>query len=465
MFLIIFVESFLKKNRIDCRQCLTLSERISRLEDQNKSLADKLKRQQRQIDEGYFGLSTPSSKKPPQPNSCDENKNKGGAKHGHVGYGRSSHDSSSADKVIELNFDSDSCPDCGGTLKQLSSKPRSVIDIEPVRVQKTIYHLKGKRCKSCKKHFSPKPTNVMPKFLYGNTFLSWLAIEHYIYGVPLGTISKRIGVNCGSLISVLHKLGAIFNGVPNIIIEKYKNSPVKHADETGWDYDGKSSYAWLFATDKFSIYKFSKTRSASVVEEVLGTERLPGVLVVDRYRAYNKANIDIQYCYAHLLRDVKNEAKIFPEEKEVTDFTDHFSALLANAMSLRRVVKDDKEFEKKAEKIKEEIESAANSQANHAAVQHLQNIFRDNKDKLYHWAENRNIPAENNFAERELRPLIIARKLSYGSRSDEGAKTREILMTVLQTLKKNCNDPLEKFNSILDEYAKTQSQDSIVEHF
>jgi len=42
------------------------------------------------------------------------------------------------------------------------------------------------------------------------------------------------------------------------------------------------------------------------------------------------------------------------------------------------------------------------------------------------------IPAENNRAERALRPLVIARKVSFGSQSEAGAGTREILMTVLQ---------------------------------
>ena len=84
----------------------------------------------------------------------------------------------------------------------------------------------------------------------------------------------------------------------------------------------------------------------------------------------------------------------------------------------------------------------------------VQNIFRENKDKLYYWATNRDIPADNNFAERQLRPLVIARKLSFGSQSKSGAKTREILMTVLHTLKKrNKNKTAEKLKSFLDVYA------------
>ena len=50
--------------------------------------------------------------------------------------------------------------------------------------------------------------------------------------------------------------------------------------------------------------------------EVFGAEPLPGVLVVDRYNGYNKMPCSIQYCYAHLLREVKDLEKNFPEYKE-----------------------------------------------------------------------------------------------------------------------------------------------------
>jgi len=455
----------LKHNKLYCNHCFEYLEEIARLKDQLKAANAKINKQQRQIDEGHFGSSTPSSKKPPQPNTDQENKNKGGAQKGHVGSGRSKHDLNDADTTTEINFEAENCPDCGGELFESFTKNRSVIDIDPAQLKKIILLLKTKICKSCKKLFSPKAPNVLPKFLYGNVFLAWLVNEHYIKGTTLGSLEKQTGVNSGTLISLLHKLAAIFKKVPDILVEKYKTSLVKHADETSWDYDGKSSYAWLFATKNLSIYQFAKTRSSTVVEKIFGEDKLPGVLVVDRYSAYNKANLDIQYCYAHLLRLVQDTAKEFPENQEVIKFTDHFSALLASAMSLRRLVKDDDEFAKQAPVLEKKIKSAVNRQANHAAIQHIQNIFREKENRLYHWVKDRSVPAENNFAERELRPLVISRKLSYGSHSDEGAKTREILMTVMHTLKKNCDNPLEKMKNILNEYAKDSQEEAILKHF
>lgn len=69
---------------------------------------------------------------------------------------------------------------------------------------------------------------------------------------------------------------------------------------------------------------------------------------------------------------------------------------------------------------------------------------------MYRWAIDPRIPAENNRAERELRPLVIARKVSFGSQSDEGALTRETLMTILLTLSKRTKDPVQALKAVLD---------------
>ena len=76
----------------------------------------------------------------------------------------------------------------------------------------------------------------------------------------------------------------------------------------------------------------------------------------------------------------------------------------------------------------------------------MRGIFGDNAHRLYHWVENRAVPADNNRAERELRPTVIARKVSFGSQSDAGAKTREALMSEVHTLAKRVADREVHFN-------------------
>ncbi len=53
-------------------------------------------------------------------------------------------------------------------------------------------------------------------------------------------------------------------------------------------------------------------------------------------------------------------------------------------------------------------------------------------------------PADNNYSERGLRPLVIARKLSFGTQSARGSRTRTVLMSVLHSLKKQGCDPIAR---------------------
>ena len=63
----------------------------------------------------------------------------------------------------------------------------------------------------------------------------------------------------------------------------------------------------------------------------------------------------------------------------------------------------------------------------HLGIRHIQDIFRANERRLYHWADNKAVPADNNLAERDSRPSVIARKVSFGSVTDAGAEVRSIL--------------------------------------
>jgi transposase len=443
-----------------CKQCLEKQQEINELQEELVLLKAKLRYQQRTVKEGFFGSSTPSAKVPVKPNSSAAHKrNRGGGKPGHKGHGRSSIRQEDADKVETVSVEN-TCPDCGGILEEKGSRTRAVIDCQPVRMKKIVYHLQRKRCPKCKKLISARAPGVFAKCLYSNQLLAYVAVQHYIYGNTLGQIEKQTGIGYSSLIDAMHQLSKRLKEVPSALIEAYRDSEVKHADETGWRTDGNNGYAWLFCTPKISIFRIRKTRSASVPKEVFGEKLVPGVLVVDRYNGYNKMPCSIQYCYAHLLRTVKDLEKDFPENAEIKSFVEVLAPQLTNAISLRTSDITDRQFKRQAAKIKNEILNIVNRQAKHPAVQKIQNIFREKADRLYRWADDRNVPADNNLAERELRPLVIARKISFGSQSDAGARTREIIMTVLHTLKKMTPDVTTAFKSALDKLAEQVDIDS-----
>ena len=99
--------------------------------------------------------------------------------------------------------------------------------------------------------------------------------------------------------------------------------------------------------------------------------------------------------------------------------------------------------------------------AQHLGIRRIQDLLVEKADRMCQWATDRRVPADNNRAERELRPTVIARKVSFGSQSEAGAKTREVLMSVMQTLKKRVNDPIREFKRALDELALNANLDPV----
>jgi len=445
-----------------CEECFKKQRRIDKLTEEVEALKAKLCYQKRKGKEGFFGSSTPSSKAPVKANSLDENqKKRGGAKPGHKGHGRKSFAPDQADKVYTIESPvGDECPRCHGKNLIDVETDRSLIECVPLRAERIHYRLKGKLCRDCRVAFRAKAPSVMPKALYGNQLLANVPVMHYGQGIPLGRLEEMLGVPYSAMVQMLHRLARMLSGIGPRLIEQYRKSPVMHADETSWRTDGGNGYAWLFATDRLSIFEFRNTRSQSVPAAILGAKRLTGTLVTDRYAGYNKAPCPQQYCYAHLHRTLIDLGEEFPDNAEVRAFIDAAAPLLAAAMALRSQSISDPEYYRQAAGIVKQIKKVMNDDARHLAIRNFQSIFRENKKKLYRWVKDRRIPADNNLAERDLRPTVIARKVSFGSQSVEGAKTRGVLMTVLHTLKKQFPADYQiRFKDALDRLAKNPTAD------
>ena len=432
---------------------------IDQLQAEIVRLKARLRHQERTAKEGPFGSSTPSAKIPLKANTPPEgSQRRGGAKPGHRGHGRRRIPEAEVTRHRSVSGPP-RCPYCGGPLDPKGSKARTIIEVDPVRKEVVRYELEQCDCSHCQRTFTARPAGVFAKGLFGNRLLAHLALEHYVQGVTLGHLSASLGILQGSLWAALHQLAGRLASVPERLLLEYRAAPVKHADETGWRTDGHNGYAWLFCTDRVSLFRFRQSRSASVARDVFGTKRLPGTLVVDRYNGYNQAPCLIQYCYSHLLREVQDLGKEFPEVSEVVQFVARFAPMLADAIQLRAQGLTAAAFGQRALELKMDIKTLVHSPAQHPGIQKIQNIFRAKAARLYHWSKKAAIPADNNRAERELRPLVIARKISFGSQSEQGALTREILMSVLLTLRKRTADAFGVFKRTLDALAEDEKRD------
>jgi len=406
-----------------------------------------------------YGLNTPSSKRIYKPNSNENNRlKKGGAKCGHVGHGRRSFTDTEADQVIHLH-PSGMC-ECGGSLAVGKKVRHSVYKYIPAKLEKRVYYKNELTCSDCHRTILPGTPGVMPNYLYGNDMIAHILSEIFYHGQTMGKMAKRFKIGIGAICGFAHRTANLLKPFIELIINFLRKSKLIHADETPWNCDGKKGYAWFFGNKHYRLFIFRQTRSAEVPIAVIGREKLPLVLVTDRYGGYTKdLKVSRQYCYAHLLRDVIAEMNDFPEEEEVQKFGSDLSPLLKQAMQLRSKNFSKQKYIQEAEKLKSKIIDMCNESGHHPAVQHLQNIFRENREKMYQWADDPDIPAENNFAEREHRPVVINRKISFGSQSDRGLATREVLMSVMHTAATKGLSPESFIKNVLDMIAIDKNAD------
>lgn len=270
-----------------CEECFNKQREIDYLKEEIQRLKQRLCYKERKEQEGFFGSSTSSAKIPVKANTSGKQSKPKGAQQGPKGNGRKAITESDADCIETIeSVAGDRCPNCGNPLTEKGIENRIVFDSRPLKMQRILYRLPKKYCAHCRKTFQPQTPGVLPRGLYGNQLIATVSAMHYLHGIPMGRICEQIGIGAGSLVEVFHNLARLFVpkafGIVQKLIEEYKISPVRHADETGWRINGKNGYVWLFATEKISIFLFRKSRSAKVPQSIFGDKQLSGVLVVDR---------------------------------------------------------------------------------------------------------------------------------------------------------------------------------------
>lgn len=449
-----------------CAGCLEKQREIDRLRAENQRLRQQLHRQERRLQQGFFGAATPSAQVPVKTNATPtQQQRQGGAKAGHPGTGRARLTVADADETHVLACEEEVCPACQSPLLPHTATTRAVYDYEAEQVKKVLYELARKRCPHCCQTVSAQVPGVLPQALLSNRLIVGLAWQHYVEGRSLGRIAQSWQINYGTLCGALQRVGKLLESCLTTLQQAYRQALVRHADETGWRTDGVHGYSWYFGSDRVSLHLYRATRSSAVVREILGTQPLPGVLVVDRYAGYNGVPCQVQYCYAHLLRDLQALGEEFDTDAEVQAYVGAMQGLLADAMHLRQRPLDDLQYRAEAARLQGEIQALSTQDARHLAVRTWQDFFVEQAARLYHWTQDRAVPADNNYAEREIRQTVLARKVSFGSQSVAGAKMRETWMSVLHSLRKRVADPAEKLIEVLNRKAQEPHLDIAVELF
>lgn len=410
-------------------------------------LAEKAEKYAQQ--EAPIGPTTPSGMTPPYLKPAAGKKRKPpGRKKGHVGLSRLRPETAEHFKEHKL----DQCPVCQGPVKEpVRTYKRYIEDIPPIEKPEVTEHtVNGYWCPTCKKIVFPTVTCALPNAQIGLRLVVFSAWLHYLVGVSVQNIVKILSVVCrfristGGLTQAWKNLAFLLEPSYQNIAQKTSQSGVLNADETGWRLNGITHWLWCFTTPRLCYYVITKSRGSPVVKEVLGII-FKGILICDFYGAYNKLSaLAKQRCFYHLFTelvkvDKKNSSPAWKA------FRKKLSRLLKDAIRLanRKPKLEPSDFARLKEKLYQRLNQFLVAPQKDTDAQRLIKRLKRHRGELFTFLEHEGVSPYNNHAEQQMRKPVLTRKVSQQNRSDHGAKTQAILMSLFRTAELQGQNPIE----------------------
>ena len=372
--------------------------------------------------------STPSAMVAPYLKEQSKKKaKKPGRKAGHEGARRAA--PPRIDRREEHAFER--CPDCGGALTASSVKTRKRVieDIEITRPVATEHIIHSHWCPQCRRRVEPVVTQALPHATIGNQTVATTSWLHYGLGQTgaqiVGVLNHlfQFPISEGGLSQMWQRAAGELEPWYEQIREQARASAVLNADETGWRVNGQTHWLWCFtsAAERLTCYHIDKSRGSAVVREVLG-EVFPGALVCDFYASYNAITADRrQRCLAHFLRELKRVSLIDKSDQWVV-FAPIFKKLIQDALRLgRRADRDAPDFLSKRACLYKRLDKLCDGIYSDRHAARITKRLARHREEMFSFLHDPAIPADNNHAEREIRPAVIARKNSYHNMSANGA--------------------------------------------
>jgi transposase len=404
--------------------------------------------------------STPSGMRPiySKPNTRKRRK-KPGAKSGHPGRRRQAPSRIDRHETHRLNC----CPCCGGELQRCERKRTRTIEdipevIEPIATEHTLWR---DYCPRCKTHVEPVVPDAMPGATLGHHVITLTAWLHYGLGITIDQIISIVGYHMqtrltpGGLFDAWRRLAEVLTAWYEQIAEEAKASALLHGDETGWRVNGVTHWLWCFANGRVCYYMIDRCRGSPALQKFF-TAAFEGVLITDFWSAYlSVCAADRQYCLVHLLRELE-KVDLRNDSAEWQAFAKKLRRLLRDGIRLRK--RPDfapGRFQNEVNRLNARLAALAGGDYPDADARRLAKRLAKYGEYIFTFLDYADVPFENNFAERQIRPAVIMRKNSLSNRSERGAATQAILMSVYRTLKLRGLNPTKTIADALRTYVAT----------
>lgn len=353
------------------------------------------------------------------------------------------------------------CPSCASVLTRgRVVGRRQVISLPPVRAEVVEHVVVARQCRSCGRVCRGSMPDLSAEVGAGRrvgwSVVALAAVLRTKLRLPLAQVQWLLDqvwglhLSTGELSGLLAEAARAGQPAYDALLAEARASPVAHVDETGWRQDGRNGFIWTVTTPGVRFFAFSPSRAGVVARRLVGAE-YEGVVVSDFYTAYDQLDGLHQRCWAHLLREIHELKEAAPDHAELHAWGDAVHALYERAVASAKLAPARSPAEREQARLSFERELLALCRAQPAKAPHARLCQRVERyhPELFTFVADPVVPPTNNAAERALRPLVIARKISGGTRSARGSRTRMVLQSLVATWDLHGRDPVAALTDLL----------------
>lgn len=430
-------------------QIEVLQARVAELEALVRDLTDRNRRLQQRVAELETAAARPAAPFRIKPHRRQSICRRPGRPVGHPGAARVQ-----PPVDVEIDVPLAGCPTCGTAVTAVQPVVQYIEDVPVVRPHVTRLTTYRGYCAHCRRRVA----STHPQQVSTATGAAGVQLGPHATAIA-ADLNKRAGLTMrttcrvlqtlfglrltpGGLAHRLARLAARLQPRYTALQTGIRAGPVVHSDETSWWVGGPGYWLWVFTTPQTTLYRVAPERGRGVLTATLGPD-YPGVLVSDCLAVYDKGPARQQKCYAHHLKAIAAAS-----EDEPKAYAAHWRALLLAAMRHKALGPADPTV---ASREALEIMASVLLESPRAdpAEERVRRRLAKQRDHLFTFLDVPEVPATNNLAERQLRPAVIARKLSCGNKTPAGARTWEILASLAAT----CTQRGESFLDLVTTHA------------
>lgn len=427
-----------------------------------EELEERLRRLEEQARQDSRTSSKPPSQDPPKTRqqrraearakakellAKDGVKRKAGGQDGHRGAGRRLTPEDRVDEIVEHY--PEACRGCGHEFTADERRVggrfgrHQVAELPPISVVLIEHRTRRLRCSCC----GTRTTARLPGGIADSAFGPRLRAA-VVTLTARNRISRRAASELagelfgarlctGSVDAICQHASDALAGPYDQLRDWIRGQDALHVDETGWRTAGDSRALWAATTAGASLFEIAERCNREQFDALIGP--FPGIVISDRWPGYEHLDPDRrQVCWSHLQRDFRRHSEGLAEQKT---FGEHGLELTGRVFAAWRAYQHEHHDRARLQTDLEPIQSALRALLEDAGRKskrtRYHRRFANNLLKiwpaLWTFTTHPGVEPTNNPAERALRGPVIHRKLSHGTRSDDGERFAERALSAAAT--------------------------------